>query len=122
MKSKKPLLLALLPALLVGCTGTEDESSTIRYVALGGAGDSARLNAADLGATVSTQEASVPGAVGLEGYSSGQKLAVLYRDHLETRDASLGNASTALFPNPTGFTPCYVRLQTSVARDRLAAL
>lgn len=119
---RKPLLF-MLPALLVACTGTEDEATTIRYAALAGAGPDAVLSAADLGTSTTTpSNVAVAGAVGLQSYNSGQSLAVLYRDRLEQRNASLQGTNTNLFPNPQEFTPCYIRLQTSVARDRLAAL
>ncbi len=115
-------LLAFIPALLTGCTGTEDQSSTVRYVALAGSGTQATLSAADLGTTTTVGNVPVAGAVDLRSYNNGQSLAVLYADHMEQRSASLGSPNTALFPNPAGFSPCYTRLITSVAHDRLAAL
>lgn len=118
------MLLALSSASLSGCTGTEDQGTTIRYVALSGEGPKATLSAIDLGtASSSAPDTAVAGAVGLENYGNGQKLAVLYRDHLEQRDASLKNTgASGLFPNPENFTPCYVRLVSSLIHDRLAAL
>lgn len=126
-KTRLFTLLALSLTLLSACTGTEDQATTIRYVALASEGPKATLSAVDLGtASSSAPDTAVPGAVSLESFGGGQKLAVLYRDHLEQRGADLqtpaSNPSSNAFPNPDNFTPCYVRLVSSAARDRLAAL
>lgn len=118
---KRFLFLAPVLSLLSACTGTEEPSAAVRYVALSGAANAAQLRAVDLGSSLSALPAvTVPGALDLSGYSSGQKLAVLYKDRLEQRNVTLQSVGT--FPNPSNFSPCYVRLISSVAHDRLAAL
>ncbi|WP_161881409.1 hypothetical protein [Deinococcus alpinitundrae] len=116
------LTLGLLPALLSACTGTTEDAVTIRLAVLAGTGGAATLSAVDVGKVDPQLSVSVPGALDLETLPGGVGLALLYGDHLEVRNPNLGAPST--WPNPAdpAFKPCYVKLEASVARDRLAAL
>ncbi|GAA4008309.1 hypothetical protein GCM10022631_20450 [Deinococcus rubellus] len=116
------LTLSLLPALLAACTGTTEDAVTIRLAVLSGTGSAAMISAVDVGQPDPQLSASVPGAVDLEALPGGTGLALLYGDHLEVRTPNL--AAPTNWPNPSdlAFKPCYVKLEASVARDRLAAL
>ena len=115
-KRLAPLLLA--PLLLLACTGTTEPESTARLGLINAGG--AQLRTVTPGAATGDTVQTVTGAVDLEVLPSGTQMVVAFRDHLELRDASLGNVTP--LPVPTGVTPCYVRLRTSPARDRIAAL
>ncbi|AWN24344.1 hypothetical protein DKM44_14835 [Deinococcus irradiatisoli] len=116
------LMLCLLPALLTACTGTTEDAVVIRLAVLSGTGASASLRAVDVGQSAGAPSVNVPGAVDIETLPGGSSLAVLYGDHLETRDVNLGNPVVRANPGGASFKPCYVKLEASVARDRLAAL
>ena len=121
-RPRTALLAFLLPALLAACTGTTEGGVIIRLAVLSGSGDAASLSAVDVGTPGTRLPTSVPGAVDIETLPGGNQIAVLYGDHLELRDANF--ASTTALPNPAagGFRPCFVKLEASTARDRLAAL
>lgn len=116
------LTLGLLPALLSACTGTTEDAVTIRLAVLSGTGSAAVLSAVDVGKADPQLSVSVPGAVDLEALPGGVGLALLYGDHLEVRSPNLASPSTWPNPSDPAFKPCYVKLEASVARDRLAAL
>ncbi len=116
------MMLSLLPALLSACTGTTEDAVVIRLAVLFGVGPAATLRAVDVGQSAAAPSVSVPGAVDLETLPGGSSLAVLYGDHLETRGVQLGNPVVRANPGGDAFKPCYVKLEASVARDRLAAL
>ncbi|WP_293909311.1 hypothetical protein [Deinococcus sp.] len=118
----RPLLAAcLLTALLSACTGTTEDAVVLRLAVLSGVGDGAVLSAVDVGSPASLVT-PVPKALDLESLSGGTALAVLYPDKLETRDATFGKPETRANPADPGFKPCYVNLEASALRDRLAAL
>lgn len=118
----RPLLAAcLLSALLSACTGTTDGAVVLRLAVLSGVGDGANLSAVDVGSPASLVT-PVPNALDLESLSGGAALAVLYPDRLETRDASFGKPEARANPADPSFKPCYVNLEASALRDRLAAL
>ena len=115
-------LALLLPVLLAACTGTTEGGVIIRLAVLSGTGAGANLSAVDVGTAGTKLSTSVPGAVDIETLPGGNQIAVLYGDHLELRDANFANTVTLPVPTTGGFTPCFVKLETSIARDRLAAL
>lgn len=116
------LLPLLLPAVLSACTGTTEDAVTIRLAVLSGTGSAATLSTVDIGKTGAQQSVTVPNAVDLATLPGGNKLALLYADHLETRDSNLANPAAQPNPSDPAFKPCYVKLETSTALDRLAAL
>ncbi|AZI43079.1 hypothetical protein EHF33_10265 [Deinococcus psychrotolerans] len=122
MRRSMFFLPLLLPAVLSACTGTTEDAVTIRLAVLSGTGSAAALSTVDVGKTGVQQTASVPNAVDLATLPGGNKLALLYTDHLETRDANLANPVSQPNPTDAAFRPCYVKLEVSAALDRLAAL
>jgi hypothetical protein len=118
-----PLLTAgLLSALLSACTGTtEEDAVTLRLAVLSGSGAAATLSAVDAGSAPSLNT-SVANAVDLESLGGGTSLAVLYPDRVELRDASFAAPKAQANPSDPSFRPCYVNLEASASRDRLAAL
>lgn len=119
---KSSLLLLGLLVALSACTGTTEDAVVIRLAVLAGSGPAATLSTVDVGKAGMQQSVVAAGALDLATLPAGNRLAVLYKDKLEFRDANLTNSQPLSNPSTTGFQPCYVKLVSSVALDRLAAL
>ncbi|MFC4456332.1 hypothetical protein [Deinococcus sonorensis] len=111
-------LAALSLSLLSACTGTTEPTVSVGVALVNQNGNELR---SVVGPGTSAAAQPVTGALDLQVLASGKTVVVAYRDHLETRGLTLQNPVP--LPGPgSGFTPCFVRLAISPARDRVAAL
>lgn len=116
--------LFLTPALLVACTGTEEDQVALRVALLTDGGATLRSvtpNADSSSAPVNAdQTVPVTGGVTLNSLPSGQRLALTLRTGIESRSSDLAGPQPFAAPP---FTPvCLTQTASSAARDRLLTL